>query len=256
MTEKSEESFSGYFFKASIFVLILGVLFTLGEALSLNSYTYLNTFSYVDFLIKAVLISPFLVLVISLYSVLKYFIWIPVEGVIEVKKSTASNGRSSTEIKLSFLNAIAGLLISFLFPIFALITFVFAEELRNLYIGYAILLFIAVIMLIIDNKTKKYSVRKKNKKPFDNLMNKDNINNSYLGLLIICVLAFASGNIYIKVQKTDVPNAVLTLKSTSKEIKTRILASNSNVLATSNNNYLVIIPRDNVVSIRYLKELK
>ncbi len=121
MTEKKEESFSSYFFKTSIFVLILGVLFTLGEALSLNSYTYLNTFSYVDFLIKAVLISPFLLLVISLYSVLKYFIWIPVEGVIEVKKSIASNGRSSTEVKLSFLNAIAGLLISFLFPIFAFI---------------------------------------------------------------------------------------------------------------------------------------
>jgi len=249
--KKHKENFSGFFFKGSVFVLTLGFLFTLGESTYL-SYTYLNTFTYVDFLLKAVLVIPFVLFLVFAFAALSRFVVMPFRALIRVREASKKDGRNTKEIYLSLVNAITWLLALLLVPVLVLSPFIWANNIiESLVIVYVLIL----LLLYIERKTKQYSV-KEELKFTEELKNRVGDVFEIQKLIGMCLLAFISGSIYIQLQNTDKPNAIIALKSTHKEIEVTILTSNSNVLAVSRDNHLEIIPRNELELIRYIKKFK
>jgi len=253
MNNEESKELSTAFFHVSVYILVLGVLFSLGETWSLLSYTYLNTFSYVDFLIKSVLILPFVFFIAIILQFVEQFIEWPINALAEVKKATSIKTETKKNKLLILLNAFSGLYLALLFPIFPVIFFVYP---KNYYIPAGLLLFVGFIFVLIKSKTTEYSVKEEARPVFSTKDSVKNLFNQSNKMLLIAFFAFMAGFAYIDIQDTDAPNAILTLKNSKKEIEVKILTSNSNVLAISRENHLEIIPRSEVEVIKFKQILK
>lgn len=250
MAEKLEKSVA----KLSIYILALGVSLGLGETLALE-FSFFNSSTYVDFLIKSVKAIPLLIFfIIFLMFLHRFLIW-PFKRILEIKNLVQKEPvRKKQRLVYELLDFVTLILIAVFIPL-SLYNIFTGSNLLNTH-GFFLVGVLPMMTLTIALRRDLHAPLNRvsdEKKMLEDKINFFVVNTTGQGISLLLIIIF--GFLSIVFQKENTVDAMIYLQKDSSRIEGNLLATNSSSLALYSNGKLLLIPRDQVEKIQYEKSI-
>lgn len=251
-TDSKESNFSQRIIILSFAILYLGIIFVFGQS-SLLGFEYLSTFEYSDFLLSSALLVPFFLFILFGATAVGMFVLEPLHHFSKTRTALASNTWTKNKQAIRSLFDF-GRIVSL--PLFLIITSLWF--MNHILIGLIFYLSVMILTHLIE----KLWTRNLADEPNIDYDEKDSVSEfldatlDYLigsqpGWVLMTLLVFGFGQLYIEFQDKEIFDATLSFSKDVPAIDVNILASNSNVLVIFSDEKIQLIPRTQVTKIEY-----
>ncbi len=223
-----------------------GALYAIGQSTRIGWF-YLNTFSYKDFLIYAVLVLPIALAIFAVWTFASDYIVNPVHKVAQVMRKSERQRVISQFGMRAWIGLIIDALEVFVVPVMIIFMIIFMES-------FYLIVGIGFLALAISTITTRVILKlpPRDQRPKATAADKEEgTDKASTYMATASILVFFAGAGSIDLQNHEKADSEILFDGDDQYVSVNILASNSNSVAYWVDESLYITPRSEIRSVRY-----